>query len=126
MEFGPVTFPANPDSTSGIRALTDEYYGRARSRNPQAYDELVARAQQLRIPAVTKDTGTQEKSTLVAEAGKALADAVVASEDPAEPVLVHSGAPTSPSVSKNHVRHTADFMRDYNGIIAKGAQRYER
>jgi hypothetical protein len=127
MEFGPVTFPANPDSTSGIRALTDEYYGRARSRNPQAYDELVARAQQLRIPAVVKDTGTQEKSTLVdLKAVKAEVDARAASEEPAEPVEDHSEESFRPTVSRERVQRKAAFMRELNGINLKGAQRYER
>jgi HK97 family phage prohead protease len=48
MEFGPVTFPANPDSTAGVRALTDEYYGRVRSRQPEAYADLVSRAQSMK------------------------------------------------------------------------------
>lgn len=49
-EFGPVTWPANPDSTAGLRSLTDSYYERLRSRDPKRVDDLVARAQQLRTP----------------------------------------------------------------------------
>lgn len=49
-EFGPVTFPANPAATSGIRSLTDDYYERLRSRDPQRVGDLTARAQQLRTP----------------------------------------------------------------------------
>lgn len=49
-EFGPVTFPANPASTSAVRGLTDDYYGRIRQRNPERYDDLVARARELRQP----------------------------------------------------------------------------
>lgn len=51
-EFGPVTFPANPESTAGVRCLTDAYYERLRSRNPQHVDEMLARAQAIRTPAV--------------------------------------------------------------------------
>ncbi|HEX6968611.1 MAG TPA: HK97 family phage prohead protease [Micromonosporaceae bacterium] len=49
-EFGPVTWPANPDSTAGLRSLTDSYYERLRSRDPKRVDDLVARARQLRTP----------------------------------------------------------------------------
>lgn len=35
-EFGPVTWPANPDATAGVRSLTDEYYEQLRTRNPGA------------------------------------------------------------------------------------------
>lgn len=43
MEFGPVTFPANPDSTAGMRSMTDQYYDRLRQRDTSAY-EAAARA----------------------------------------------------------------------------------
>lgn len=49
-EFGPVTWPANPDSTAGLRSLTDSYYERLRSRDPKRVDDLLARAQRLRTP----------------------------------------------------------------------------
>jgi len=39
-EFGPVTFPANPESTSKMRSMTDQYYERMRSRDPHAVEEL--------------------------------------------------------------------------------------
>lgn len=49
-EFGPVTFPANPAATSGVRSLTDDYYERLRSRDPQRVDDLAVRARRLRTP----------------------------------------------------------------------------
>lgn len=49
-EFGPVTFPANPDSTAGVRCLTDDYYQRLRARDPHRVDQLAARARSLRTP----------------------------------------------------------------------------
>jgi HK97 family phage prohead protease len=57
-EAGPVTFPANPDATAGVRAasLTDQFYERLRSRDPQRYDDLRARAIQLRTPAAAEGT----------------------------------------------------------------------
>lgn len=49
-EFGPVTFPANPDATAGLRCATDDYYARMRARDPNRVDELLARARTLRTP----------------------------------------------------------------------------
>lgn len=49
-EFGPVTFPANPDATAGVRSLTDSYYERVRSRDPQRVEDLLSRARALRTP----------------------------------------------------------------------------
>lgn len=49
-EFGPVTFPANPSATSGVRSLTDDYYERLRSRDPQRVEDLLVRARRLRTP----------------------------------------------------------------------------
>lgn len=49
-EFGPVTFPANPAATAGVRCLTDFYYEQLRHRDPQRVAALVARAQKLRTP----------------------------------------------------------------------------
>lgn len=59
-EFGPVTFPANPDATAGVRCLTDIYYERVRSRDPQRVEDLLARARALRTPEAdaARDAGT--------------------------------------------------------------------
>lgn len=60
-EFGPVTFPANPDATSGVRSMTDDYYERLRSRDPRRVEDLLARARSLRTPdepAAPRGTGS--------------------------------------------------------------------
>lgn len=44
MEFGPVTFPANPEATAGVRSLTDQFYDRLRSRDSSAYQAAVRAA----------------------------------------------------------------------------------
>jgi HK97 family phage prohead protease len=44
MEFGPVTFPANPKASAGVRSLTDTYYERLRQKDTQAYDAAVRAA----------------------------------------------------------------------------------
>lgn len=49
-EFGPVTFPANPESTSGMRSMTDQYYERLRARDPHRVAELEERARASRTP----------------------------------------------------------------------------
>ena len=49
-EAGPVTFPANPEATAGVRSMTDTYYERLRSRNPDRYEDLLARARAIRTP----------------------------------------------------------------------------
>jgi phage head maturation protease len=41
LEFGPVTFPANPEATANVRSLTDQYYSRLASRGT---DRLAAAA----------------------------------------------------------------------------------
>jgi HK97 family phage major capsid protein/HK97 family phage prohead protease len=51
-EFGPTVFPANPAATAGVRSVTDEYYEKLRSRNPDAYESAVERTAKTRgIPA---------------------------------------------------------------------------
>ena len=47
MEFGPVTFPANPDATAGLRSLTDSYYEQLKERNAPAYEEAYRAASRL-------------------------------------------------------------------------------
>ncbi|ROP36280.1 HK97 family phage prohead protease [Saccharothrix texasensis] len=83
-EFGPVTWPANPDATAGLRStsMTDLYYERLRARDPQRVDELRSRVSSTRTPDATAaaPTGT------AAPAGAApRAD---------EPAKRHSGGPT--------------------------------
>lgn len=81
MEFGPVTFPANPDSTAGVRALTDEFHGRIRARNPEAYTDLVSRRQSIKVVhrAVTDPAESDlddDSATLAASLDAVLDEAV--------------------------------------------------
>ena len=41
LEFGPVTFPANPGASAGVRSATDEFYGRLAGVNPPAFADAV-------------------------------------------------------------------------------------
>jgi Caudovirus prohead serine protease len=43
-EFGPVTFPANPAATAGMRSLTDHYYDGLRQRDTSAYHAAIRAA----------------------------------------------------------------------------------
>lgn len=50
-EAGPVTFPANPDATAGmrsVRSMTDAYYESLRARDPQRVETLRSRIAELR------------------------------------------------------------------------------
>jgi len=44
MEFGPVTFPANPKATASVRSMTDEFYDRLKQRDTSAYEAAVRAA----------------------------------------------------------------------------------
>jgi HK97 family phage prohead protease len=57
LEFGPVTFPANPDATAemasaAVRSMTDQFYERLRQRDQPAY-AAAARAAGLQFPDFT-------------------------------------------------------------------------
>lgn len=47
-EFGPVTWPANPSATSGIRSGTDLWYEHLRSVEPERVDSLSERIRTMR------------------------------------------------------------------------------
>lgn len=40
-EFGPVTFPANPESTASVRSMTDDFYAAMRARDPEKVEALM-------------------------------------------------------------------------------------
>ena len=63
MEFGPVTFPANPDATAemasaAVRSMTDQFYERLRQRDEPAFDAAV-RAARRTTPDVTGRPGAR-------------------------------------------------------------------
>ncbi len=55
MEFGPVTFPANPGATASVRSVTDEFYDRLRQRDTGAFESAVRASGRL----LTDFTGRQ-------------------------------------------------------------------
>ena len=82
MEFGPVAWPANPESTSGLRSATDLYYERLRNLDPQRFDEVTrARPQTAPHPLPAPDDTTR------AESG-------AAEQEPPAPATGHPGGLT--------------------------------
>lgn len=81
-EFGPVTFPANPDATAGLRSMTDTYYERMRSRAPERVEELRSRLSSIRTPDAPPAAAT---GTAGPAGAAALSD---------EPAARHSGGLT--------------------------------
>lgn len=83
-EAGPVTWPANPEATAGIRCLsgTDAYYDSLRSRDPRRVDEMRSRVSALRTP----DDAAGRRATVDTE--------VAAPEPPDEPATRHSAGLT--------------------------------
>lgn len=80
-EFGPVTFPANPDATAGMRSATDNFYELLRSRDPHRVEELELVRNSRTLP------GTAAGSTTAAEDR--------AADNPTdEPAARHSGGLT--------------------------------
>jgi HK97 family phage prohead protease len=53
-EFGPVTFPANPGASAGVRSGTDEFYSRLRQVNAPAFEDAMRAAG---LPAYEDFTG---------------------------------------------------------------------
>ena len=94
-EFGPVTFPANPDATAGVRSLTDFHYERLRSRDPQRVDELRSRITILRTPELVVAAGH----------GTAIPGAATSTDEPASR---HSGGTT-------HAQRRASLYPYLNG-----------
>lgn len=56
MEFGPVTFPANPEATAGARSATDEYYTQLRHRDQGAFEAAVRSVGRLPVTRATDAT----------------------------------------------------------------------
>lgn len=85
-EQGPVTFPASPTATAGVRSLTDQFYEGMRARNPQKYDDMLARARAVRTPEPTDSTPEPEAAAM-----STAEDRGAAPETPDEPTSGHSG-----------------------------------
>jgi hypothetical protein len=73
-EAGPVTFPANPDATAGMRSLvrsaTDAYYESLRARDPQRVDTLRSRVTELRTSKTDAVPSPDSRDTSVDDAAE--------------------------------------------------------
>jgi HK97 family phage prohead protease len=65
LEFGPVTWPANPAATAGLRSDTDRYAERLRDRAPERFEALAARFTDFRAQhgLRTPETGAARQGT---------------------------------------------------------------
>ncbi|MFD8531523.1 HK97 family phage prohead protease [Streptosporangium canum] len=81
-EFGPVTWPANAEATTGIRSMTDDYYAHLRDRDPARVADLEQRTRAIRTPTVEQPPPGTAPDLGAAPAG------------PDEPVTHHSGGLT--------------------------------
>jgi phage head maturation protease len=63
MEFGPVTWPANPVATAGMRSLTTVFMDKLRDQNPDYVRRYVERVEMVRSAAGTPP-GAADLSTL--------------------------------------------------------------
>lgn len=79
-EFGPVTWPANPDATAAVRSATDDFYEHLRSRDPKRVDDML-RAREARTPDAAAGVTTARSDG-------------AATDDTDEPGESHSGGPT--------------------------------
>ncbi|MEV4474664.1 HK97 family phage prohead protease [Nonomuraea sp. NPDC049504] len=79
LETGPVTWPANPAASAGIRSMTDDWYEHLRSVDPTHVERLSARVADLRTAAAPQPPRGTGKPTAAAPT------------DPKEPAARHSG-----------------------------------
>lgn len=79
-EFGPVTFPANPAASAGMRSMTDEYLEHLKRTSPGRYEAAV-RARDLRLHTLER-AGAADGTPTPAS--------VVSTTDPAPSPSAHS------------------------------------
>lgn len=84
LEFGPVTWPANPEATAGIRSMTDWYADKLRGRSPEQYDTLNERYTDFRA-----EHGFRTSDTDAARSGTSAEEAATPTDAPNTPVVVH-------------------------------------
>jgi HK97 family phage major capsid protein/HK97 family phage prohead protease len=120
IEFGPTVFPASPatNSTTGLRSTTDQFYERLRRRDPDAFEDAVARSQALRIP----------KIPAAPVAGQPEDPPTRHSEDPPAPEATHSEDPPvkhSAAVSKTKTTPERSLPMETMTIEERAARQSE-
>jgi HK97 family phage prohead protease len=92
LEFGPVTWPANPAATSGLRSGTDWYAERIRSRSPERYEALAERFTDFRA-----QHGLRTPDADAARTGTSADGAAIPTDAPDTAPAVHHSDGLSPS-----------------------------
>jgi HK97 family phage prohead protease len=93
LEFGPVTWPANPSATSGLRCGTDWYADKLRSRSPERFEEITERFHDFRA-----QHGLRTPETEAALRGTSDEGAAISTTDaPDTTEVVHHSTGLSPS-----------------------------
>ena len=112
-EAGPVTFPANPDATAGMRSLvrsaTDTYYESLRARDPQRVETLRSRVTELRTSKTDAAPPAleEERDTSVDDAATITTDA----PNPTD-VVVHPGGLTPAQRARALREYTHPFIKE--------------
>lgn len=110
-EFGPVTYPANPAATAGVRSLTDQYYERLATRDPQRVQTLRERAVLIRSPR-TPDADAAPPAPPVPAASPDLQAGERTSEPGAAPTLTDAPAEQA----------TRGLSHDHRAALLRGLQ----
>jgi HK97 family phage major capsid protein/HK97 family phage prohead protease len=100
-EFGPVTFPANPNATVGARSTTDTFY--QRSRDPESYETLLRSAQSTRTLADAEAAAPPDEPPASTPEQEPLTPDTPGEPAPEEPALDQAEAPRSSPMETKYV-----------------------
>jgi HK97 family phage major capsid protein/HK97 family phage prohead protease len=105
MEFGPVTFPAYPEATAGVRSstlrsLTDDFILEATAQNPEKFKTLLARRQGLNKAKPGTAAEPKVAPEALSDAGAGVATHSNPDESRGQPASTAATAPNKPVISK--------------------------
>lgn len=104
MEFGPVTFGANPDATAGVRSLTDQFYDRLQQRDSTAYAEAARAAGRTKPVTVVGEQGPERITVSSGSTVVNLSDMLTAGTASAVGGFVSAGAAASSLTGQSGTR----------------------
>lgn len=105
LEFGPVTWPANPNATAGLRSGMDWYADKLRQRRPEQFDELVERFTDFRAQHGLRTPETDAALRGTSSLGAAISP--TDAPDTTDPVVHHSTglSPSRRAARLRELRH---------------------
>ncbi len=106
-EFGPVTYPANPEATANLRSvvgMTDGYYERVRSTDPRRVEALAERVRELR-------TGRPDQAEPAAPVVTDAPEAVTAHHPSGLSAAVRARILTAPFLTTGAIHESAGTSR---------------